>query len=190
MPKSQPITAACRKGPRASRVSGTRKLSEILWIIWHDTEGGTAETIAAYFAEPVTANGDGPGGSAHLVVDVLECVRCLPNTAVPWGAPGANEQGFHIEQCGYAKWTEAQWLAHDTMLHRTAFKTAYHCDLFKLPVRFCKAADLRAGRKGITTHAEVTKAFPGPGRTHTDPGTNYPFDHVLALTRAYRKGLG
>jgi len=162
----------------ASQRSGERPLKDIRLIVMHDTEGGTAESIARYFASASA------GGSTHLVVDDVECYRCLANTMVPWGAPGANYQGFHIEQCGYARWSAVIWRSHLRTLKRAAYKAAFHCVKFDIPAVFLDAVDLKAGRKGITTHAECTKAF-GPSSGHTDPGPFWPRRLFMSLVRKY-----
>jgi hypothetical protein len=164
----------------AFRRSGRRPLSAIKWIVLHSTEGGTAASVARYFQSP------GSGGSTHLVVDEIECQRCLPNSAVPWGAKGANYAGFHIEQCGYARWSTAVWRRHRRTLHRAAYKTALHCDRFEIPVRFVEAPDLVAGRRGITTHVECSYAF---GGSHWDPGPGWPRSLFMTLVRRYLKEL-
>jgi hypothetical protein len=174
------ITAGCRTQYRAYHKSGTRPLSSISLIVLHSTEGGgSAANVAHYFESP------GSGGSAHLVIDDDTCYRCLLNSEIPWGAPGANSQGFHIEQLGYAAWTAEEWLAHPKMLDRVAYKMAYHAHLFKIPLVFVNAVGLRAGHKGVTTHAEVSKAWPNNAGNHHDPGTGYPMAHVLALAKKH-----
>jgi len=155
-------------------------VSQISLIVLHDEEAPTARAAAAWFANPES------GGSAHLCVDDVECYRTLPNTAVPWGAPGANTQGFHIEQAGYARWSAVVWRSHMGTLRRAAFKTAYHCRLFGVPPRFVKADGLRKGLRGVTTHAECSKAF---GGTHTDPGPCWPRPLFMALVRKYHREL-
>lgn len=177
-----PLAAPCsREFYKAFHRSGKRPQDGIWWIVWHDEESPTARSAAQYFRSSQS------GGSAHLCVDDNECYRCLANEDIPWGAPGANENGFHIEQAGYAKWSAVIWRKHINTLRRCAYKTALHCKQFGIPVQFCSAADLKAGKKGITTHREVSKAF---GGTHTDPGPFYPTPLVMWLTRRYRKELG
>jgi len=160
--------------------SGGRPLSAIKWVVLHSTEGGTAESVARYFQS------ESAGGSAHLTVDDVSCYRSLPNSAVPWGAPGANYAGFHIEQCGFARWSAVVWKSHLATLKRAAYKTAFHCDKFSIPVRFVRAAGLKAGKAGITTHAECTKAF---GGDHTDPGRFWPRRLFVFYVRKYAKEL-
>jgi hypothetical protein len=175
-----PISAICHTDYKAFHQSGTRPIKAVTLIVLHSTEGGgSAKDVAHYFVSPKS------GGSAHLVIDDTSCYRCLPNTVIPWGAPGANSQGFHIEQLGYAAWTTAEWKKHGQMLHRVAYKVALHAQLFKIPLVFVDAAGLRAGHKGVTTHAEVSKAWPNNSGNHHDPGTGYPMAYVLGLARQY-----
>jgi N-acetylmuramoyl-L-alanine amidase len=179
---SDPISATCKKTYYpAFRKSGTRALSQILWIVLHDEEAPTAEAAARYF-KSATAS-----GSAHLCVDDKECFRCLPDTAIPWGAPGANTNGFHIEQAGYARWSSVIWRSHLRTLKLAAYKTAYHCHEFGIPARFVGADGLRARRRGITTHRKCGKAF---GGSHRDPGYGWPGPLFMALVRRYLKAMG
>jgi hypothetical protein len=178
---ADPIKAACHKDHYpASKTSGSRPLSAIKFIVLHSTEGGTAKSIARFF------QGSTAGGSTHLVVDDNECQRCLPNSARCWGAPGANYQGFHIEQCGYARWDVDEWMKHEKMLRRAAFKTALHLDKFGLPAVFLTANDLKAGKKGVTDHDECSKAF---GGDHWDPGSGWPRALFMSYVRSYLKDM-
>jgi hypothetical protein len=189
---TQPITADCYTTYMpAYHSSGTRKLSDIWWVILHDEEAPTAKGSAAYFKSPNS------GGSAHLCVDGEACYRCLANEAVPWGSSsafGANTHGFHIEQAGYAKWSLAIWNSHHQTLERAAYKTAYHCHKFKIPPLWVPADSLPA-KHGITTHAEVSKASrrmdPANAHryTHSDPGPFWPRRKFMELVEVYFKGL-
>jgi hypothetical protein len=111
----------------------------------------------------------------------------LRNKAIPRGAPGANTRGFHIEQCGHASWSVAKWRQHIRMIRRSAYKTALHCHKFKIPPRWITARDLTAGRAGITSHAECSKAF---GGGHTDPGPGWPRALFMQFVRHSYKQLG
>lgn len=175
-----PIATACHTIYHAYHVSGTRKVSTIKHIVMHSTEGGgSAKDVAHYFTSPQS------GGSTQLVVDDDACYRCLTNEEIPWGAPGTNEDGFHIEQVGYARWTAHEWEQHSNMLHRAAYKAALHCKLFKIPAVFVDAAGLAAGKKGITVHSEVSKWHPAGNEGHHDPGPGWPRDLFIALVKHY-----
>jgi hypothetical protein len=173
---SSPIAADCLTTFRASKDSGHRGLAEVRLIVMHDTEGGTAKSVARYFAS------DKAEGSAHLVVDEDACYRCLPNNVVSWSAPGANTTGFHIEQVGFARWSAPVWINHLKTLNRAAYKAAFHCLLFGIPPVWITATGLRRGGEGVTSHAEVTKAF---GGTHTDPGPLWPRTFFMGRVRSY-----
>lgn len=173
---NDPITAACRRDYKAVHSSGKRNVKDVIWIVMHDEEAKTAAAAASWFANPKSA------GSAHICTDDNVCYRTLDNDETPWAAPGANTKGFHIEQAGYAAWSAVIWKSHMKALNRAAFKAAYHCHLFNIPPRFLWAADLKAGKKGITTHAECTKAF---GGSHTDPGKGWPRRLFLQRVRYY-----
>lgn len=176
-----PIAADCSRKYTAAHDSGERPVSEILWIVLHSTEGDTAQSAAAWFENPASS------GSAHLCVDDSICYRTLLNTQVAWAAPGANTKGFHIEQAGYAAWTANEWRHHEATLRRAAYKTAFHARMFNIPLRWVAANSLALGRKGITTHAECTKAF---GGTHTDPGAGYPKALFLRYAKEYADQIG
>lgn len=197
---ADPITAICHRDYYpAYHNSGTRAIADIDLIALHDTEGGTAESNARYFKS------SGSGGSTQLVVDDIECQRCLPNSAICWGAASApqisaNSRGFHIEQVGFAKWSAVVWKKHLKTLQRAAWKTAFHARAFDIPIVFLTASALVANprAKGITTHNEISKASRELDKAHywkyghTDPGPFWPrrlfmfyvqqFDDDMTLT--------
>ena len=175
---SEPVEANCHLDFKAAHTSGKRPLYVIDKVVVHSTEGGTARSVARYFTD------DASGGSTQLVVDDNTCYRCLSDDEIAWAAPGANYDGFHIEQCGYAKWTATVWSkTHRKTLQRAAFKTALHCLRYGIPIRFLTADMMKRGvKKGITTHAECTKAF---GGSHTDPGAGWPRLLFMTMVRGY-----
>jgi hypothetical protein len=175
------ISRNCRKDYHARHSSGTRPLDQIWWVVMHDTEGPSAQSAAVWFENPASQ------GSSNSVVDNRVCYATLDDDEIPWGAPGANYHGYHIEQAGYARWTNVIWSkTHRETVKRAAYRAAVRCQRYDLPIRFCTAEMLRAKKKGITTHAECTKAF---GGNHTDPGFGYPMNLLLYYTRKYAEGI-
>ena len=67
------------------------------------------------------------------------------------------------------------------MLERSAQLAADLCKQYKIPVTWLYAADLVAGKRGITSHDAVSKAF--KRGSHWDPGTGFPIERYLALIR-------
>jgi len=170
-----PLWAVRCKRRRAKHDSGRRRASTIRHVVVHSTEGGTAASVATYFATTARA-------STQLVVDDLECYRCVPDLVIPWGAPGVNTSGLHVEHCGLARWTRETWLEHDEMLLRSAAKAALWCWTFGIPRRWLTVAQLREGKAGLCRHADASCAFPTRD-PHTDPGAGFPSDVYLGHVR-------
>jgi len=174
---SDPLAAACSRRYTATYHGPRRTLQDIRLIVLHSTEGRTAESAARYFASPERT------GSAHFVIDADYCFRTLAPTWVAWAAPGANHDGLHIEQAGFAHWTREQWLAAG-VVERVSYRVAVWARLLGVPLRWLTDAQLRGGSaRGLTTHAQVTRVFPGPHRDHWDPGPSYPRDLLLRRAR-------
>jgi hypothetical protein len=177
----QPASATCSRRFTAVHNSGRRPVSGITHIVIHSTEGDTAEGAATWFADPAS------NGSAQLCVDDRECFRTLDDDRIPFGAPGVNTNGFHIEHAGHSEWTREKWLTHEKTLRRGAFKAAFHALKFNVPLRLLNANDLRQGKSGFVTHATATLAFTPGG--HTDPGPGFPLDHYMDLVRRFTQEL-
>jgi len=177
---AQPIAAACSRRYTASRQSGRRSLAQIGLIVIHCTESNSAQSSAEWFENRRA------GGSAHLVVDDVECYRTLDDDVIPWGAKGANTRGFHIEIAGWAGWSRTDWMKHEQALRRAAYKAAVHAKKFDIPIRWLTQDQLGAGQKGFATHAMCTRAF---GGTHTDPGSHCPTDDLLTWATEYARTL-
>jgi len=159
--------------------SGDRFGSAIKWIVLHDMESGNfngaAEAVADWFASKAS------GGSTHYGVDNNSIQQYLNDDIIPWGAPNANTNGIHIEQMGLASWNSEKWKTKAKgTLERTAWLIKHESKEHNVPIVFLKAHDLRAGKRGVTTHAQATIAF---GGSHTDPGTGYPIAYVLDLAK-------
>jgi len=170
---------ACDPRYRAAHDSGPRPASAIRLVVLHSTEGGTAESNARYFATTAQA-------STQLVIDDDECYRCVPDHVIPWGAPGVNTSGLHIEHVGFAAWSGAEWRHHVRMLHESARHTAAWCFHYSIPRRYVGPLGLKLRRKGITTHADASKAFTPGG--HHDPGPGFPKALYLGFVKdAYAK---
>lgn len=159
--------------------------SSIDWIVLHDTEGGdTAAQNASYFMNPSAKV------SAHIIVDDSgACYRSVADDAVAWAAQGANPRSLNIEMVAPAgaavSWSEDDWLARDKMLEVSAAHVARWAEEYGIPTRFVDAAGLARGDRGITTHAEVTRA--GMGGDHVDPGPNFPIEDFIKRVNTYAK---
>lgn len=142
-------------------------------VVLHTAEApcaiGVARNVALYLARPDV------GLSCHYSVGPDETVAQVPEEDTAWTAAGANADGVQIEQAGFAEFTAEQWsegLAELMVRTQTAPLVAAICQRHGLPPVWLTAADLLAGRAGITDHATVNEAY-GRG-DHWDCGPNYP----------------
>lgn len=149
-------------------------------VVIHSTvspcEPGGARSIAAYFRSASA------GGSAHYVVDPEETVQAAYDSVVCWHAP-PNAHSLGVEMCDIPgpvpslprrawkrlrqdwRWADRN---HQRMFDRTVRLTARLCVAYDIPPVFLTPRMLRAGRAGITTHANVSAAF--HQSSHWDPG--------------------
>jgi N-acetyl-anhydromuramyl-L-alanine amidase AmpD len=171
-------------GPPYRSSSGSNK--PIKRVVIHCTvspcEPGGARNIAAYF------RGSSAGGSAHYVVDPKETVQSAYDSVVAWHAP-PNPNSIGVELCDPMKGSGRRWRDHNhqAMLRRAAALTAQLCLHYDVPIRKIDDADLRAGRKGICGHADVSDAF--KQSSHWDPGPAFPWPQFMDLVRGEARKL-
>jgi N-acetyl-anhydromuramyl-L-alanine amidase AmpD len=170
--------------PHVTRTNGRQIDLIVIHTMEMDEKGETAENCAHWFQNPAAKV------SAHYCVDNNSIVQCVRDQDVAWAAPGANSDGVHIEHAGRAAQSGRDWSDpySTAMLARSAALAAELCTKHKIPAVWLVAADLKAGKRGITTHKAVTDAF--KRGTHWDPGTGFPFEKYLALVRSNLKAGG
>jgi N-acetyl-anhydromuramyl-L-alanine amidase AmpD len=157
---------------------------EVRLICLHSAEcsevpnaAGALQTWAAGTAHPKAA-------SWHFAVDNNSISQSVEIHNIAWHAGPINGYSIGIEQAGRAAQTAAQWAdAYSAaMLTRTAQLIALIAAWYDLPIEHAvNPKDPKA--HGICTHADVTRAW-GTHGGHTDPGSEYPLEAVLATARA------
>jgi N-acetyl-anhydromuramyl-L-alanine amidase AmpD len=166
------------ESPHVTKTNGRNIDLIVIHTMEMDEKGETAEHCALWFRSPAAKV------SAHYCVDANSIVQCVRDQDVGWHAPGANHDGIGIEHAGRAKQTGRDWSDEysTAMLDRSAGLVADLCRKYAIPVTWLYAADLRAGKRGITTHKAVSDAF--KRGSHWDPGPGFPVERYLALVRA------
>jgi hypothetical protein len=166
----------------------------VKWVVLHSAEIGEsldgAEILMRRCAEKrVDANGKEIVSSWHYAVDADSATQSVREEDIAFHAPGANAAGIGIELCGRARQSLLEWDDEysRSMIIRAAALTAEVCQRWGIPVGFVTADGLLRGVSGITTHAEVSKAW--KKSTHTDPGMFFPTQKFLDLTAHYKRGL-
>lgn len=144
----------------------------------------TAMAVAMWFGGP-----NAPQASAHYCIDNVRVVQGVRDDDVAWHAPGVNHNSIGIEHAGYARQSAAEWADNfsKVMLERSAKLVATLCKRYGIPAEYIDRAGLLAGRRGITTHNEVSCAF--RKSTHTDPGAHFPMESYIELVRQYATGV-
>jgi len=169
--------------PAKHYTPATRGKGDISWIVIHDMEmlegPTTAEACASMFATTTRQ------ASAHYCIDNNSIVQCVKDHDIAWAAPGANSRGIQIELAGYAAQTSKQWADafSGNMLRLASEHVAALCKLYGIPAQYVNRDGLRAGRRGITTHNEVSYAF--RKSTHTDPGPNFPMIQFVSQVNTF-----
>ena len=138
---------------------------------------GAALAVARWFARRETEV------SAHYCVDDRAVVQCVRERDIAWHARGGNATSIGIELAGVAAQSAAEWDDgySRAVLVRAAELGARVCSRHRLPVVWLGPADLRAGRRGITGHADVSAAF--KRSDHWDPGPAFPVGRFLTLVQ-------
>jgi N-acetyl-anhydromuramyl-L-alanine amidase AmpD len=157
-------------------------------IVIHSAEIGEslagAEALMNVCAiQRVGKNGKEIVSSWHYACDADSITQSVGELDMAYHAPGANRNGIGIELSGVARQTQEDWQDAFSfyMLELVSKLCAVLCARHNIPITEVDVEDLRAGgARGITTHANVSKAF---GKsTHWDPGPNFPMAHLLERT--------
>jgi N-acetyl-anhydromuramyl-L-alanine amidase AmpD len=168
--------------PNVNHTSGRDVDVVVVHTMEMDEKGDTAESCAHYFSQSSAQV------SAHYCVDSDSVVQCVKEDDVAWHAPGANHNGIGVEHAGRAAQTGRDWSDpySTSMLALSAQLVGGICSRHKIPVVWLQPADLVAGKRGITSHANVSKAF--KRGSHWDPGDAFPIERYLATVRAAEGG--
>lgn len=169
-------------------------------VVIHSTvspcKPGGRHDISAYFRSPAS------GGSAHYVTDPVAASQVVLDHTIAWHAP-PNPHSFGIEMCDIPgplpgdHFVKAVWKAamrtwrwrrpnQQAMLRVTAQLAAQLCAAYGVPPVFIGVRRLRAGRRGVTTHSCVSRAW--GQSTHWDPGF-WPRRRFMRLVRDYHHQL-
>ena len=138
----------------------------------------TAENVAAWFAGK---SGTAPLASAHACVDNNSVVLCLPPSDTAWAAPGANADGYQIEQAGRAAQGIAGWADaySQSMLRLSAAHARQIAQAAGIPLVHLTDAQLAAGAAGFVGHDQVSRVH--KKSDHTDPGPDFPWTQYMSL---------
>jgi hypothetical protein len=150
-------------------------------VVIHDEEyplaDNSAEQIASFFSTPSAKH-----GCAHYIEDADSEQHVVPDNQIAYHAP-PNKGTIGIERDGYASWSQEQWLVPKAQrtTFRVAARTAEICVRFKLPPVWLGVADVKARKKGVTSHNNRSKAF--GQSSHSDPGPAFPVNPFMQAVK-------
>jgi hypothetical protein len=171
---------------QASKTSGGSNSPVNRLVVHHTvskTQRGGAQATANGFASSAA------GGSAHYTVDPGAVVQSVKESVIAWHAPpNSNSIGVEMtdlciwqaypssnagqldsrfannEGAFHARWSLPDW---QEMLARTALVFRHEADVHSVPIVRLSVADVKAGKRGICGHREVSLAF--GQSSHIDP---------------------
>lgn len=170
------MTVTALKGPHIQARGYTKgrnfvESKEVDWLVIHTAEGAkTVRALGSYFA------GTTKGSSACGIDELGSYATYVAYSDTSWSAPPLNQEAEHLEICGFARWTRAEWLSKKVLLETVAHWIAWRCTVRRIPIRY--VATPRVGTSGVTGHVNVNNVF--HKSDHTDPGKGFPWDVVIA----------
>ena len=148
------------------------------YITIHNTANDASAENEASYAKRRT-----DGTSSHYYVDADSIKQSLDTfwCAGHVGSHQGNTYGISYEFTGVNAWSREVWIQ-NIAWPLAAKQIARDCRDFGIEARMLSIAEMRAGTaKGFITHDMARIAW---GQTdHTDPGPNFPLDHLIALVR-------
>lgn len=145
------------------------------WIVIHCTQNTASAANEASYAKRRTDS-----VSSHYYVDNREIVQSLDTDYVAFhvGSITGNLHGISYEITGLIQWSRSRWLS-SVAWDLLATQIRRDCAEHGIIPRLLTTAEIRAGKTGIITHNQARLAW--GGTDHTDPGPNFPMDHLLSL---------
>jgi N-acetyl-anhydromuramyl-L-alanine amidase AmpD len=159
-------------------------------IAIHNTSN---QNLASAEAEASFATRRTDGISAHFYCDKDSVVQSLDTDARAGhaGSTEGNQNSIAVEITGLNSFSRQRWLdsvAWGKLAGALAFVITHDPDYAGFEVRRATVAELRANPKvkAFYGHDDMRRAF--GGTTHTDPGPNFPWDHLINTVKAALRG--
>jgi N-acetyl-anhydromuramyl-L-alanine amidase AmpD len=166
--------------------SDPRGTRPVRLVAVHTAEGSrTAASLGSYFYSPSVQ------ASSHVGIDSGATLQFVGYDRSAWTLRSGNPISDNAELCGFAHWTREQWLSTATadgcvnpraILDRTAAWIRSRCLARGIPIRKLTPAQVAAGQSGVVAHWDWTLGM--HDGTHTDPGSGFPWDYVIAKASA------
>ena len=153
-------------------------------IAIHCTANTAPDTNEAHYAQRRA-----DGTSAHLYVDRDSVTQSLPLTARAGhaGSNNGNDHAIAVEIVGLTSWSRAKWLASvdwAELAKTLAWIIRNDPDFRGFQVRRATVAEMKRNPKVAAFYDHNQMRLAWGGTTHTDPGPNFPWDHLIKTVNA------
>jgi hypothetical protein len=143
----------------------------------------TSNLSASAYDEAMNATHRTDGVSAHFYVDDVQIIQSI-DTMDRTGHAGsqiANENAISVEITGVNSWTRDQWL-NNVNWPELCKVLALLCDTYSIALRRASVQEMKNNSRvrAFYGHDDMRQAW--GGTDHTDPGPNFPWDHMFAET--------
>ena len=167
--------------------SSSRNGRKTIWLAVHTTEGLMSSVALRQFFDRANAQGSSHAGadSTGLLLDGA-ADGYVDHSRAAWTLRNGNPISENLEQCAWAGWTRAEWLARPKLLDAAARWLARRSKATGVPLRLIGPNGVAARQSGVIEHDDYSKGT-GDG-SHWDCGPNYPWDVVLPLAQSYLNG--
>lgn len=159
--------------------SYTARWTRKRYIAVHNTSNDASAEAEASYAKRRTDS-----VSSHYYVDPDSLIQSLNTDHRAWhaGSTEGNDRGIAYEITGTNGKSRTWWLG-NVAWAKLAQQIAVDCREWGIVPQTLTVAQIQAGvATGVITHDQMRLAW--GGTDHTDPGPNFPMDHLIALVRA------
>jgi len=162
-------------GMIASPNHSARSGKPVRLLIVHTAEGArTVESLGSWFSAAARQV------SSHAGIDDSRIETYVPYDRAAWTCRSANDISDNVELCGFAAWTRDTWInGHHRMLELCAQWLRDRATARGIPLRKLTPAQVAAGAPGVIAHVDWTLGM--HDGSHTDCGTGFPWDVVMAM---------
>jgi N-acetyl-anhydromuramyl-L-alanine amidase AmpD len=150
----------------------------------HCTDNNASAEAEAQYA---TRRTDGVG--SHFYVDdnsIVQSIRTDRRTGHAGSGTG-NRNSIAVEITGRTSWSRQRWLD-SVAWDRLAEVLAVVCRHYDIEPRRATVAEMKRNPKVRAFYGHNDMRLAWGGTTHTDPGSTFPWDHLLAKVRAALTG--
>lgn len=161
----------------------TGSYSKKRYIAIHNTSNDAPARNEASYAKRRTDS-----VSSHYYVDGTDLIQSLNTDYRAWhaGSSTGNTYAIAYEIVGTNSKSREWWLK-NVDWDALAKSIARDMKHFGIENRRLTASQMKDGKStGIVTHDDMRRAW--GGTTHTDPGSNFPMDHLMAKVNTYLNG--